>query len=771
MTTLQQSADQGTLIDLTTEEGSRPAGSSAADPFPVVNPWVKRGGGAPYVPGNPQEILDRLRVVLRAVDENKGPEHELNWPSGGTTVLQEAVQWLSTSGLIAREGVPSRYVLTAAGRRFLDDRDELFLVATFHANIRFFGEILAELGDGLTHAELNALAKEKYGLAWSSLDQVRRRVYWLRATGVVDYWSNNRIVLTDVGKALLDRLTLADPVGLGGDEGSPALPPPSSELAAYLDSLDDAALHARTRVIGYIAGGINTATIRLLVEEALSPIPRARFIALCSQICRVKPSSAEHTLNTFKSLGVMEQVGADAFCATPPVAEWVSSSGTPLDLVRILHGKVALVGELLDVMSPRTDAGRITRALASAYPKINLSRDEVTRRLVFLKEAGLVERLGNQLRRTPAGASFAKSVRLLPQEEDGSADHESGTGSTDHRSVVRQAQERLMETALNSAEPQRFETAVADAFRLLGVDVEQLGGGSKTDALISLWVSPTDRVKVAVEAKTDSGGVVTEQDVKFPALAEHRKRHGARVTLLIGPSFNRRLTQWAADEEVVLVTARQLADSLNRQASAPLYPRELSSLLTEGDSDARERVWRRVERRQSVVAHVLDIMWKSANDPVDIEYGQGALGVSEIWRESKTLLDNPMDRSEIEEALSFLSTPLLSAVSRVGHNHVVNTPPVLVAARLRMLADMIENRGKPIATRPYRSEFAQPAAPKAERRPERPDVDPSAVRAWATANGRAVSQRGRLPATLIDAFRAASAGQTPTLPPEEAGAR
>jgi len=35
------------------------------------------------------------------------------------------------------------------------------------------------------------------------------------------------------------------------------------------------------------------------------------------------------------------------------------------------------------------------------------------------------------------------------------------------------------------------------------------------------------------------------------------------------------------------------------------------------------------------------------------------------------------------------------------------------------------------------------------------DVDPKAVRAWAAANGREVSPRGRIPAEVVDAYRAA----------------
>ncbi|AXX31224.1 hypothetical protein APASM_3859 [Actinosynnema pretiosum subsp. pretiosum] len=652
-----------------------------------------------------------------------------------------------------------QFGLTPVGRDYLRGGDDGLLAAALHANIRFFGEILAELGDGLTHVELQAVAKEKYGLEWRSLDQIRRRVYWLRATGMVDYWTNNKILLTDRGRELLGRLDLVDPAELtgppvnGDDVVDLAEAPPM--LAQRLAELDQEQLAARSRVVGYVAGGTNIETINVLVAAVLEPVPRARFVRLCVETFQVAESSGEQTLNTLRSLGLIDQVGPDAFSATAVAAEWVSS-GDPLDFVRILHSKVALVGELLTLMSGAARASEITKALASSYATIRLSRDEVTRRLAFLSEAGLVERLGNSIRRTALGAAFAGSVPLLATALEPQAADRADVVSAASRADVLRLRERLVETSVDSGNFKRFEETLVEAFRALGVDVERHGGAGRTDLLVSLWVSPTEQIRIAVEAKTDGGGVVTEQDVKFDALAEHRTLHDARVTLLVGPGFSNRLVQWAADKDVVLVTAVQLADMLARHAGAPLYPHEFMALLGDGDDDAHERVWRRLERRQSVIAHLLDIMWKSANDPVDIEYGEGALGVREIWRESKRLLDVPMDKTEIQEALALLSTPFLSAVATSGQNHVATTSPDAVAARLRSLADMIDNRGRPAIVPPVNYEPRRSTTPETPPRPGEPDVNPADVRAWALANGRGVSQRGRLSTRLIQEFLADS---------------
>ena len=73
---------------------------------------------------------------------------------------------------------------------------------------------------------------------------------------------------------------------------------------------------------------------------------------------------------------------------------------------------------------------------------------------------------------------------------------------------------------------------------------------------------------------------------------------------------------------------------------------------------------------------------------------------------------------------------------------------------------MIENGGGN-TTEQYRVTAPLPVAEEA--RPARQDVSPSAVRAWAAANGRVVSQRGRLSTALVDAFVAANEGGQPNV--------
>ena len=182
--------------------------------------------------------------------------------------------------------------------------------------------------------------------------------------------------------------------------------------------------------------------------------------------------------------------------------------------------------------------------------------------------------------------------------------------------------------------------------------------------------------------------------------------------------------------------------------------------MTVGDAGQLEGKWVSAERRQDALEHVLHAMWKSGNDPIEVQFTSGALSVSDIWRETKSLLKTPLARAEIEEALEFLVAPLIGGVAKDGDKYVAAAPPQLVAARLRALAGAVDvaNAG---ADAENASAVGQPSAPSRSASGTRLQnsatvVDASTVRAWAKSEGRSVSPRGRLPEGLIKDYRRAN---------------
>ncbi|MEV8070714.1 restriction endonuclease [Streptomyces sp. NPDC085995] len=668
---------------------------------------------------------------------------------------------LGSCGLVSKKG--DYLELTENAEKFLVDGDAEYLIAVFHSNVRFVGELLAELDTPKTHSDLNNAASEKYLLEWSTLDQVRRRTNWLRAAGLAELWKfENKLVLTDEGRQFRDRIQLVAPGEIPGSSSAQpidfTLTPPSPGVLAELETLDQAVLAGRKAQWGYIAGGSSLESIQFLVNAFSPETSRSHFIRLCVDQLSVKESSAEQSLNTLRALGFVEQTGPNSFAPTPLAQEWLAS-GDPVDLVRILHVKVALVAEVLSALKEESDTGAARRWLAIYYPGYRISQIELARRILILKDAGLIERIGHtRYRLTPLGAKFYDSVPLL--EPQGTLAGSSGS-ATKSASDIGQPSEldqqatEVHEAATDSANFSRFESAVAEAFSLLGLEVERHGGPKKTDILLTFWLSPTSRRRVTVEVKTDSAGQINENDVKFDALEEHRKAHKADRAILIGPGFSGRLPQWAKGKGIPLISAGRLATWLTLSTRIRIFPHELYEMIFSGSAPS---VWERAERGLEAVNQVTRMLWESGNDEADISFNQGALTVRDIWRMGKADSEAPLAPEEISSALQLLTNPLLSAASEMkGGEYVSTAPPNLIAARLRSFADAIE----------YGLDFRR-SFDMHEKRPESPRMDtgpedaraeskvlPDRVRQWARENGRPVSSKGRLPNSLVADFLAA----------------
>ncbi|MFD7782915.1 hypothetical protein ACFV4Q_07470 [Streptomyces nojiriensis] len=708
---------------------------------------------------------------MKDINANPLVDRSFTWPGAASPVpMRQVLHFVGSCGLFTREGRPSRVLLTPGARHFLETGDTDYLIALLHAHVRFFGETLESIGEGLTYNELHQVAIAAYGLNWKSLDQVRRRVHWMRGTGLVECWTNGKIVPTDDGQALLPRLSLVRPSDLESQRQAAAnlpaeLPEAPRLLAERLDSVTEEELQARKRVLGYLAGGASMAALSRLVDAAAAGLSRNEIIQFSAETFEVSKSSAEQSLNTLQGLDLLAQVGPDRFAATDLAVEWLTS-GEAVDLIRHLHLSLALLGETLDALESESDSGTLTAHLAEKYPTSDLTRKDVTARVALLVETGLAERLGNVTRRTALGTTLASSLPLQKgqdvrqdsvQSQGRAATAEVGQGHP----LPGQLAAEVVSASTDSANYQRFECALAEAFRYLAMDVEVHSGPAKTDLVVTLWLSPTSRRRIAVEAKTDGAGLVTDQDVRFMRLSEHRARHQADHSVLIGPGFDGRVFREASKEDVAVLTAKQLAETIVRHSETPLYPHELAALLLTGHADALEQTWSETERRTEALALVVNAMWNSANDPVDIEFGAGALDVRDIWRETKALVETPLDKKEIEESLAFLSSPCVAGVVKRGTDHTITAPPALIASRLRSLAAAIEAKAFGTESRgdDPPGPIAGPSGPShagpQKTDPPSNDIEPAQVRTWAKAEGRPVNTRGRLPESLIRQYKRA----------------
>ncbi|MYE25597.1 MAG: AAA domain-containing protein [Gammaproteobacteria bacterium] len=86
-------------------------------------------------------------------------------------------------------------------------------IRVIHGRIKFIGELLAALGaDGRTTTELLSIARERFGLLWTSARQVEARLEWLAAADFVVADERGTYRITRDGSRFLDRLELQPPL-------------------------------------------------------------------------------------------------------------------------------------------------------------------------------------------------------------------------------------------------------------------------------------------------------------------------------------------------------------------------------------------------------------------------------------------------------------------------------------------------------------------------------------------------------------------------------
>lgn len=137
----------------------------------------------------------------------------------------------------------------------------------------------------------------------------------------------------------------------------------------------------------------------------------------------------------------------------------------------------------------------------------------------------------------------------------------------------------LLAAGTDSANPGRLEQGTATALALLGFETEVIGGSGNTDVLA---IAPLgiDRYTMVVDAKSTSGGRVSEHQINWVSLRDHREANGADFVVVVGPDFSSgQLPDRATDFSVCLLTTNELAELVRQQAETPVSLTELRPLF------------------------------------------------------------------------------------------------------------------------------------------------------------------------------------------------
>ncbi|WP_431042049.1 hypothetical protein ACQUSR_09110 [Streptomyces sp. P1-3] len=199
---------------------------------------------------------------------------------------------------------------------------------------------------------------------------------------------------------------------------------------------------------------------------------------------------------------------------------------------------------------------------------------------------------------------------------------------------------------------------------------------------------PTKHILLAIDAKTTATGSVSDSQISFEGLREHRTKCGATTSVVIGPDFHPRVHAAAAkDGNTAILLAETLGEAVLLHDDSPFSPDDLLVLFTP-DLTAKQRgsaLRRSQEKRRdfmtvlSAIITQLDLEVRDDN-PM---YPGGWLGPNELRRDLRKL---GISADVISQALALLSSPFVAVAEQGKDRFRLVVPPSMVAARLRSLA-------------------------------------------------------------------------------------
>lgn len=467
----------------------------------------------------------------------------------------------------------------------------------------------------------------------------------------------------------------------------------------------------RLKSIDPMPGGVTNylESLRWIAHQVREePIAREALAARMMHQYSINGENARLVVGFLTRVGFL-RVDSDS-CSLPEAMQSWLRDGDAVPLMVMLHHKVRLIGEMLEAVGAPMKISEFHRWANDRYRTGWKSTMQIAIRVAWLRSAGLMRRENLHLHRTDAGSAFLDLVVIEPpldgtdvphqiaspasltsgREELQRADSLPNPESAEQSGPVDELVDQIISASTDSSNPTEFELAVRDAFGFLGFDAEHLGGSGLTDVLLTAQLGRDASYRVAVDAKTSGSGTLTDGHVNWITLVEHRKKHGADFSIVIGPNpSGGRLIQRAEEQDVAILSAEELADLCSSHSAQPLPLAAYRSLFESGGWADPSGVKHRSDEANRVVAlakRLLDAIGEDAErfGPViarDLHRG--------LAREDGNIVAT---EDEIQGLLDTLASPLVGAIQGDSDfGYVLACSPTVTAERLRILGEALSD--------------------------------------------------------------------------------
>lgn len=198
--------------------------------IPPPLPWEQRSTRATSIPGGYTRQLHTLHEVCLFVSQERPKRPALvRWIQDKFGISEGSSEDMVRSMVKIRilETTGSQITLNQHANQWFESGEDGIIVALLHSQVRFFGEMLAELREApLTVGELHEAA-EKYDLNWETQSQIEKRRGWLESAKLIEPTDRGCLAITDAGRDLLERLDIYKPSEKAAIMQSISTPDPS----------------------------------------------------------------------------------------------------------------------------------------------------------------------------------------------------------------------------------------------------------------------------------------------------------------------------------------------------------------------------------------------------------------------------------------------------------------------------------------------------------------------------------------------------------------
>ena len=414
-------------------------------------------------------------------------------------------------------------------------------------------------------------------------------------------------------------------------------------------------------------------------------------------------SSARYRESFLRKAGIL--VAREGQCYVGDETKRWLRTGDAAYLIALMHSRLCFFGEMLfELQQPLHP--EVIRAVADTKYGLKWNTNtQIQMRRGWLQSAKLVT-IDNEQRLATTGEGRRLAGRLKlhdPLHVDATqpingTKNDSSSDSPGVETATSRAEGLALEivaASTDSKNADRFEQAVTEAFGFLGFQARWLGGAGKTDVLVDAPLDPERPYRVAVDAKTTGSGTLSDHQVDWMTLIEHREKHQADYSMLVGPQpSSGRLMKRAGESEVAVLSASVLAGLCRQHAEAPLGLTDYRALFAkesddgtwirrggEVDTSGLDEAAGEPPRMRGVAAAIVRILSERCMTV-------GPLRARDLWliMLERGEMAEGSSKEEIQGLLDMLAHPLVRAVDGDAESgYVLSSKPAVTRMRLQHL--------------------------------------------------------------------------------------